>query len=175
MHCQNELTCNNSALCWIFVIHNIIRLLHIQSPANIIFYMSLFWRGLSFLMSLAKRLTSPRHLVSCLFSRDLMTVHSFTLLFVPQWPFIIFLFFTFGTNKSLSRLELFSTNDVAVFRSRDDTLSDEGESVKLKHQNLLKLSILCFEISRKNYKRKYFTKKVVFPKLKHCNNNAITD
>ena len=64
---------------------------------------------------------------------------------------------------------------VAVFRSSDGTLSDEGATVKLKHQNLLKLSILCFEISRKNYKRIYFIKKVVFTKLKHCNNSAITD
>ena len=65
--------------------------------------------------------------------------------------------------KPLSRIELVSTNDVAVFRSRDGTLSDEGALVKLKHQNLLNLSILCFEISRKNYKRIYSIKKVVFP------------
>ena len=78
---------------------------------------------------------------------------------------------------SLSRLELVSTNDVSVFRypSRGGTLSDKGASVKLKPQNLLKLSILCFEISRKNYKRIYFIKKVVFPKLKHCNSSTITD
>ena len=76
---------------------------------------------------------------------------------------------------ALSRLKLVSTNDVAVSWSRDGTLSDEGTLVKLKHQNLLKLSILCFEIGRKNYKRIHFIKKVIFPKLKHCNNNAITD
>ena len=39
----------------------------------------------------------------------------------------------------LSRLELVSTNDVAVFRSCDGTLSDEVASVELKHQNLLKI------------------------------------
>ena len=42
-------------------------------------------------------------------------------------------------DDKLTRLELVSANDVAVFRSLDGTLSEWGASVKLKHQSLLKL------------------------------------
>ena len=75
----------------------------------------------------------------------------------------------------LSHLKLVSANDVAVFQSLGDPISDRRALVKLKHQHFLKLSILFFEICCKNYKILYFIKKVLFQKLKHCNNNAITD
>ena len=68
-----------------------------------------------------------------------------------------------------------SSNDVAVFWSRGDPISDRSACGKLKHQIILKLSIVCFEIRCKNDKIIYFIKKVLFLKLKHCNNSAITD
>ena len=56
---------------------------------------------------------------------------------------------------ALSRLKLVSTNDVAVSWSRDGTLSDEGASVKLKHQN-----------HNRNYLMVPFTAKSHLPQVK---------
>ena len=69
---------------------------------------------------------------------------------------------------SVRTFDKYSFSQWRCVRPRDGTLSYLGASVKLRHQNLLKLSIICFEISRKKYKIINFIKKVLFPKLKHC-------